>query len=131
MTERQMVELRHRLHSLNPVLFVHGGCIGADDEADAIAAQIGIHRLVFPQNNVPHKAVNGTVFLDRAVKYAGRVTIAAAKPAPGRNIDIIRAGNYLIACPQQKREVIRSGTWMTIRHARRILGEHNVEIIYP
>ena len=36
-----------------------------------------------------------------------------------RNHNIVDASEILIACPAQTEEVIRSGTWATIRYARK------------
>jgi hypothetical protein len=42
------------------------------------------------------------------------------KPYLERNLDIIENADMLIACPVDKnREEVRSGTWSTIRHARK------------
>ena len=37
-----------------------------------------------------------------------------------RNKDIVNSCDILIACPENDKEVIRSGTWSTIRYAKKI-----------
>jgi len=37
-----------------------------------------------------------------------------------RNTDIVKHSHILIGCPSTLNEVLRSGTWATIRRARRI-----------
>lgn len=115
MTNRQKGELRNRLKQISPILFVHGGCIGADNEADVIAASEGIDRLILP-GPVGAKRVLNAVFEGRT---GSRVTIQRAKPYLVRNKDIVNSGSILIACPRTATEQLRSGTWMTIRYANR------------
>lgn len=42
-----------------------------------------------------------------------------AKPYLERNNDIVKNSDVLVACPASKTEVLRSGTWATIRKARK------------
>ena len=46
-----------------------------------------------------------------------------------RNHDIVNESEYLIACPKEDKEVLRSGTWATVRYARKT--EKTVVIIKP
>ena len=48
-----------------------------------------------------------------------------------RNPLIVRAATDLVACPRQSHEITRSGTWMTVRFARHVLGEDHVIILFP
>jgi hypothetical protein len=46
--------------------------------------------------------------------------IMEEKPYLKRNLDIIKNSTILIACPYDKnKEILRSGTWSTIRQARK------------
>lgn len=116
MTDRQKEVVRHTLTVNRPTLFVHGGCTGADDQADAIAAELGIHRVVFP-SSVVERSVPAEVL-------RGRGPCTIAQPQPGspllRNPRIVAASDLLLACPQQPNEIQRSGTWATVRCARRM-----------
>ncbi len=42
------------------------------------------------------------------------------KPYLERNRDIVNACDVLIACPKGEKEELRSGTWATIRYARKV-----------
>jgi hypothetical protein len=103
-----------------PSLFIHGGCVGADNEADVIAAELGIERLVFPSNLV-HKSVSVEVLRAR-----GPVFIAEPQPPLKRNIEIVKHCEWLIACPAEMVEIMRSGTWMTVRQAAKQKRNHHV-----
>jgi hypothetical protein len=46
--------------------------------------------------------------------------VLPVKPPFERNEDIADMCDILIAAPKAATEVLRSGTWATIRHARRI-----------
>lgn len=125
LTARQMAALRARLLALRPTVFVHGGCVGADNDADLMAALLGIPRRVFP-SDCPEMSVPPAVLTAR-----GPVVIEPARPALTRNPLIVGAADYLLACPRQPREVLRSGTWATVRAGRRVLGADRVEILTP
>lgn len=127
LTVRQHYMLFERLTSLKPAVLVHGGCIGGDDEADKMAADMGIPRLVFPSTRID-KRVSDEVLRSRTGSV---VWIRPAKEPLDRNPDIVNAVEQLIACPRQSRMITRSGTWTTVRLARRILGDVNVHVIGP
>jgi hypothetical protein len=112
LTSPQRAELKVLLDRLKPELVVHGACIGADDWFDQLAAKLRIPRLVFP-GNVPAKRVHD----DELIHRSATVEIRAPKPMLNRNKDIVRNSDLLIACPRQAHEVIRSGTWATVRFA--------------
>jgi predicted Rossmann fold nucleotide-binding protein DprA/Smf involved in DNA uptake len=46
-----------------------------------------------------------------------------------RNHDIVDASEVLVAIPKETEEVLRSGTWATIRYAHKL--RRRVMIIYP
>jgi hypothetical protein len=130
MTPRQKQALADWLIEHRILVLVHGGCIWADDQADTIAASLGVGRVVVPQNNVAGKSVPGEVFRKR--KGSG-VSILNPRPAPERNIFMLKLNGvrYLVAAPNTKHEVIRSGTWMTVRHGIKILGREAVTVLEP
>lgn len=114
MTASQQELLRELLLELRPTLFVHGACIGADDEADRIAVSLGIPREVYPSDR-EDKRVPDAVLLARSPA----LTLHAAVPPLARNPFIVRRGDTLAAAPRQPREITRSGTWTTVRLARK------------
>lgn len=112
----QRGHLLQQLKTLRPSAFIHGGCVGADDEADELAAYLGIPRFVFGSSNVL-KSVSETTMLARVGSAV--VFIGPRVPPLQRNPKIVDAGDLLIAAPKERAEVLRSGTWTTVRLARR------------
>lgn len=70
--------------------FHHGCAVGADTEAAGIAVKVGLVPVEHPAGDAPLK----------------------------RNREIVAASDYLVAAPFQSREVLRSGSWATVRYAR-------------
>jgi hypothetical protein len=109
MTERQSITLRGLLYHLNAEnnddVFHHGGAIGADTEAATLAKQYEWQL----EEHLPED--EGAEFL------------------LARNCEIVEACDLLIAAPASLKEVRRSGTWYTIRFARRV--EKSVIILDP
>jgi hypothetical protein len=116
MTEFQKTELKRFLQKYGGT-FHHGGCIGADAEAHAIAGRLGYHIVMhpsyFPRLQVPC------------------IPDERREPLPPivRNHNIVDESFALVACPGTMEEELRSGTWATIRYARKL--EKPVTIIYP
>ena len=65
--------------------------------------------------------------IDKALK--GKNIVYDKKPYLERNKKIVNCCDILIAAPKQINEVLRSGTWSTIRYAKKIGIE--VFIILP
>ncbi len=92
----------------------HGMCVGTDECAHYIAAQIPrmkIYGHPGPQSRYRMQAGHDLFTL-----------IYDAKPFRARNSDIVQASGILLACPrypEQDARSARSGTWQTIRFARR------------
>lgn len=129
-TERQRMVVDRRLRVLRdtcPSLEVaHGACIGADDQFDALAVELGLPRHVYP-STVIHKSA-----LDRCLARGGVLLVMCEPMHPlKRNPLIVKASDRLLACPKEDQEVRRSGTWATIRAAERILGKDKIEIVWP
>lgn len=92
-----------------PIAFHHGDCIGADE---------GICWLI--QELTPKVAVcchPPTNSYKRA--YCDYDTICAEKDYLDRNHDIVDASDIMIAFPKEMDEILRSGTWATIRYAKK------------
>jgi hypothetical protein len=85
----------------------YGDAIGADAEAHVIARNNGIRVVIHPPD----------VDTDRAFCQDGYVL--PAKPDQERNRDIVDASAVLVACPRSAEEEPRSGTWSTVRYARK------------
>jgi hypothetical protein len=103
-------------HNFNE--FHHGDCVGADLTAHKLVRNLGgIRIIVHPPINNKHRG------------YAGHgYEIRDPKPYGDRNQGIVDACDILFACPKGE-EILRSGTWQTIRFARK--ANKKVIIIYP
>lgn len=86
--------------------FHHGDCVGADAQAHELALALKIPIVIHPPEN-PNK---------RAWCQGGLVL--PPKPYLERNQDIVDQTEILIATPFEA-ETLRSGTWATVRYARR------------
>jgi hypothetical protein len=102
-------KLSYLLFGYDEIEFHHGACMGADVEADNIARNYGCKIHIHPSND-PNTRVNCQEFGD---------TVYPAKPPLVRDQDIVDAVEVLIAAPKTECEVIRSGTWTTVRKGRR------------
>lgn len=94
----------------------HGDCIGADAQAHDLARDRGLTVVVHPPID-PRK---------RAHKH-GNVVLHPL-PYLDRNLAIVAATEELIAAPDGP-ERTRSGTWATVRRARRM--NRPVTIVFP
>lgn len=107
MSPRQRVALSTLLRLWDVRLLVHGDCVGVDEQADAIAARLGIDREFYPGS------------LERFRAHRERVGARQVRepewPAR-RNAWIVRAGEALIALPRPESR----GTWDAVRKARAI-----------
>lgn len=94
-----------------------GDCIGADEEALYIAHVVGCKTVGHPP-------------LDDSRRCFGEYDeIRPQKDFLERNKDIVDETAILVAFPGTTTEELRSGTWMTIRYAKR--KQKKVEIIFP
>lgn len=101
------------------IVFRHGDCQGADAEAHDIV------RLCDPNIRIViHPPINE---LKRAF-CKGDETLPQ-KEYLDRNHDIVDNCELLIAVPKSYKQEVRSGTWATVRYAKRV-GK-DVCVIYP
>jgi len=127
MTERQKDVFYDLVCSLPGIdEFHHGDCVGADDDAVDI-----IHEIMMsgdPGQPIKIVAHPGPVAAMRANNPHSDET---RKPLPflDRNRNIVDETGILIACPGEVEEIVRSGTWSAIRHAKKT-GKR-LYIIYP
>lgn len=103
--------------------FHHGDCVGADAEAHEIAYRQGYVIWVHPPVNESKRA------MCQDHDGLGQVHWLESKPYLERNHDIVEAVEYVIATPATMREKLRSGTWATVRFARKL--KKAITVVYP
>lgn len=104
------------LNKYQNLTVLHGDCIGSDTEFHEICTEynkihpdkkIEIH--IYPPNNPILRAFNQGDLIMPEKYYLDR------------NLDILKNSDILIACPIDKnKEELRSGTWSTIRRAKKL-----------
>jgi nucleoside 2-deoxyribosyltransferase len=94
MTPAQRRQLRDVCYALRTMdEFHHGGAVGADTQAAEFVSTANYLRIV------EHPAAGDPLARNRAM---------------------VEACDLLIAAPETNREVLRSGTWATVRYARKL-----------
>ena len=116
MTNEQKVTVDWLL-SKSPKELHHGDCIGADADAHEIALGNFIRIIGHPPLKSDSRA------------WCRFYEAREPRAYIDRNHDIVDETEVLIACTDSTVEAIRSGTWSTIRYARR-LGRI-ILIVYP
>jgi len=93
--------------------FHHGDCKGADEQFHNLVIEhinkFGGEMIIHPPDNNKHRA------------FCEEGTILPEKPYLERNKDIVDACDLIIATPHRDDEINkqRSGTWSTIRYAKK------------
>lgn len=111
--EAQLEALKLKLKELRFDEFHHGDCINADENAHEIVMMCTTATVVIhpPLNTHARAYCKGE---------ASRIIRREPKPYLARNHDIVDETDLLIACPRSKLEQRRSGTWATVRYARKV-----------
>jgi hypothetical protein len=107
-TDKQKEAVRFWFEALGATELSHGDCVGSDDDAHKIAKELGLKIIIRPCTLSDKRAYND-----------GDLVHPPEKPLV-RNPKIVDDGQVLIATPNTYEEILRSGTWATIRYARRI-----------
>lgn len=91
----------------------HGDCVGADSQFHELVRKVNpsIKIIIHPPKYTVFRA-----FCDGDIQMQEKDYLE-------RNKDIVNASDIIIACPKSKTEVTRSGTWSTIRYARKMKKE--------
>jgi len=110
MTNRQKLELKEYLQVLGVTELHHGDCVGADDEAADIARLMGIRLVMHPPTDSRKRAYNFRIGEE----------VRDQHPYLTRNHHIVDETEILIATPKTGYEELRSGTWATVRYARKL-----------
>lgn len=127
---RQASRLVDRIQDPGVTEVHHGDCVGWDALAHHLALEHGKLIVVHPPDNDRWRAFCAEQYRSRF----GRVVVLPPRPFLLRNQDLVDAVDELVAGPTQPHEVMRSGTWATVRYARRAgLDEVSgrLEVVYP
>lgn len=90
------------------VLVSHGDCLGSDADAHELARSTGLYVWIHPPENSSLRAFcSGALIVEHPLPYLER------------NQNIVNTNLLLLAAPSSEDEVIRSGTWSTVRYAKR------------
>jgi hypothetical protein len=116
MSQHQKEQFVLKMLELQPTEFHHGDCIGADADAHDIVREF------FP--NVKIVVYPPILTKKRAFKQGDE--FKEPESYITRDYKIVDAVEFLIGTPKSNQEVIRSGTWTTIRYARRTNKSHIV-----
>lgn len=110
MTDYQKDKFVQLILALKPKYFHHGLCIGADEQAhDLVREHLpGCWIVGHPCNIIKMRS-------DRKCDETRPV-----KDALDRDLDIVREVDILAAAPKSRKEELRSGTWTTVRYARKL-----------
>ena len=118
--QKQYVEVMIRRISQNKFFETHhGDCIGADKEFHNIICKVNSKIIIHPPT------YNGK----RAFCHATNCEVLTKKEYIQRNHDIVNASDVILATPGEQYEVLRSGTWATIRYSKK--RNKKLYIIYP
>ena len=86
----------------------HGDCVGFDDQAHTIVMEEGFNTEIHPPDNPKNRAF-----------CKGAIKVHDPLPYLVRDDFIVEAAMKLYAAPSGLKERLRSGTWATIRRARK------------
>jgi hypothetical protein len=113
----EISDVTSELHYLPVVL--HGDCVGADADFDAIAAGLGCERWSRPCTAPPELRAN-----------TGAKQIAEPERPMARNRAIVAQADMMIACPPNfERIKTGSGTWATIGFTEK--ADKPLVIVFP
>lgn len=86
----------------------HGDCIGCDKFFHDTAVSLGLKVVIHPPSDNKHRAFCSGNETRQEIDYIKR------------NKNIVNETDMLLGCPTTNKEVLRSGTWATLRYARKI-----------
>ena len=104
--DRELLNIMH-IFAEQTWYFHHGDCVGADAEAHEIAISCGASIMIHP----PVKETLRAFCKPYTRMYEPKHYLV-------RNFDIVAACDKIYACPKGP-ESMRSGTWSTIRYAKK------------
>jgi len=116
--KRAVIELFNMLNETYDAVWLHhGDCEGADSQAHAEARRLGWNIHLHPPTDLKKRS-----FCDYDEKSKPRKYL-------DRNSDIVKRSSLMVATPKEDHEIIRSGTWSTVRKAT--AAKHDMFVIMP
>lgn len=108
MSQHQKEQFVLKMFELEPTEFHHGDCEGADAEAHDMVREFFPHVwiVVYPPKSDYRRAFKKGDEMKPPESYLNR------------DMNIVMATEQLIGAPRTNNEVVRSGTWTTIRYGR-------------
>ena len=112
-----------------PERLFHGGAVGADEEVDALLAPLYWESerrrgaILDPPEGIEYPIVVYPASIERRrywtrdVRFSAVREIEDPRPPLDRNRIIARCADRLLAAPATLTEILRSGTWATVRYA--------------
>lgn len=121
LTAAQREQLANYVVAHSPSQAHHGCCVGADEVFSNMCGTFMHTEVIGHPGDMPALTMaNLEVHCDE---------VLPAKPNLDRNRDIVDACEVLFACPKTMEEEQRSGTWATVRYARKV--GRRVVIFWP
>lgn len=116
MSSRQRKTTNRLIYGWNPSLMHNGACEGADRQFFDMATAIATYIELWPSSPEQDRwaRMQETAFPELVS------IVYALQPPLVRNRAMVRKGKALIATPATLGEALRSGTWATIRYARKL-----------
>lgn len=112
MTPEQLTEVDVLLFNNLPTSVAHhGDCIGADAQFHHLSRLNGLELHGHPPLNPSKRAF---------CEFYSTEEVEEEKDYLERDHDIVDQVDWMIACPRGFQEELRSGTWATIRYARKV-----------
>ncbi len=109
MTPQQIQAVQDLILKLKPAVARHGDCVGADAQFHEAVQEHLPDALILIH---PPQITNKRAFCRGAVALPAKAYLE-------RNHDIVDAVSHMLATPAEFEEIQRSGTWATIRYARK------------
>ena len=118
MSHIQRIALQYLIQG-NVQCFRHGDCVGADADAHEIAVHCSIPKIIIhPPMNPKFRAFCHRDYKD--ISKDSSIILLPEDDYLARNKQIVLGSDLLIAAPTALSEELRSGTWHTIRYARKL-----------
>jgi len=118
MTQKQLATVRYLFNELQLHVLHHGDCIGADAQAHRIAMDLQARIVIHPPDDPKKRAF-----------CIGADEVKPTFPYLVRNHHIVdHSRDGIVAVPFRESEV-RSGTWATIRYARK--AKLKIWLVWP